>query len=67
MKKYIPKPGVPNPTPAPSVSAPKQRKTKEVYDPKKRTTYIIDVKTGKSIAQSVPGPKFRPGVKKGGR
>ena len=41
--------------------------TKEVYNPKTRVTTLFNKKTGKSFAMSVPGPKFRPGVKKGGR
>ena len=41
--------------------------TKEVYNPKTRVTSLVNKKTGKTFAASHPGPKFRPGVKKGGR
>ena len=49
-----------NPTPT-------KANTKEVYNPKTRVTTLVNKKTGKSFAASMPGPKFRPGVKKGGR
>jgi hypothetical protein len=41
--------------------------TKEVYNPKTRVTTLVNKKTGKTFAVSMPGPKFRPGVKKVGR
>ena len=41
--------------------------TRKVYDPKTRKTSLVNKKTGKTFAVSMPGPKFRPGVKKGGR
>jgi hypothetical protein len=51
----------------PLTPTPTKANTKEVYNPKTRVTTLVNKKTGKTFAASMPGPKFRPGVKKGGR
>ena len=41
--------------------------TKEVYNPKTRVTTLVNKKTGKTFAASMPGPKFQPKLTKGAR
>jgi hypothetical protein len=46
---------------------PSKANTKEVYNPKTRVTTLVNKKTGKTFAASMPGPKFQPKLTKGAR